>query len=273
MSSNTDGSFFDFLNLGGLIKWVPPRMVRTRSLGRRIPRFLTEVEVKKLIGAAKTLHKRAALEVLYGTGCRVGELVSMKVKDIDFGARRIRVAGKAGTRLLMFTPRVGRILRAYVGKRQSGHVLVDGRRLQRIRPYREPSGGWRFYYRHYDGPGTSWKWGYRYIPKGLSRTFRQAQAEMKRRMDGDRYERARRLAPVSISAVERLVDRVGLRAGIESSPRMLRHSIATHLMDNDADLRVVQVMLGHTSIRTTEVYTHISQKKARQRFEQSHPLR
>lgn len=112
--------FFDFLNLGGLIKWVPPRMVKLRPLPRHTPKVLTNEQLSNVMGAASTNHERALVEVLYGTGCRTGELRTMRIENIDFEARSIRVLGKAGTRYLMFTATVGKALKTYLGKRKTG---------------------------------------------------------------------------------------------------------------------------------------------------------
>lgn len=90
--------FFDFLCLGGLVKWSPPRVVQMKSVERNFPRVLSVEEVQRLFRAAKTPHEKALLEVLYGTGCRTDEVRTMLVEDIDFQRRRIRVSGKAGIR-------------------------------------------------------------------------------------------------------------------------------------------------------------------------------
>jgi len=73
--------FFDFLNLGGLVMWVAPRLVRSRPLQPRVPRVLTKDQVGRLFTRTRTLFERAVLETLYGTGCRTGELLSMRIKD------------------------------------------------------------------------------------------------------------------------------------------------------------------------------------------------
>jgi len=117
--------FFDFLNLGGLVKWVPPRVVQIRPLERHVPYVLTKEQVDKLLGAACTDYERALLEVLYGTGCRTGELRSMRIEEIDFHYRRIRVAGETGVRVLLFTAPVARALRRYIGSRKSSFLFIE----------------------------------------------------------------------------------------------------------------------------------------------------
>jgi len=122
--------FFDFLHLGGLIAWTPPRMIRPRELEPRVPRVLTREQVKRLFAGTRSRFERAVLETLYGTGCRAGELRSMRIEDIDFVRRRIRVRGKVGDRYVHFNPRVLHSLRRYIGGRRNGYLFVENRRLQ-----------------------------------------------------------------------------------------------------------------------------------------------
>ena len=266
-------AFFDFLCLGGLVKWVPPRLVRMRYPGPRVPRFLRQLDVKKLFGAARTLQERMVCELLYGTGCRPGELSSMRIEDLDFVERRVRVRGKGTPRFLMLTPRLIKLLRKYIGTRCSGYVLVDGRPLQTIRVHSTPYGGWDCLYRRYDEKGKNLGVVRRHLPVGTCNTANGAKAEIRRRFSEDRIERPIGLRPVSIASIERTVQRIALRVGMRVTPRLLRHSIATHLLDNGADVRVVSACLGHKQLRTTMVYVHISQKRAQASFEKCHPMK
>jgi integrase len=146
--------FFDFLNLGGLIKWVPPRMVKMRPMQRHIPKVLTQDQLHRVLGAACTKHERALVELFYGTGCRTGELRTMRIENVDFDHRRIRVTGKAGTRVLMFTSTAARALRTYVGDRRSGFVFVEQKPPQKVRPQRTPKGEWHCRWKVYDDAGS-----------------------------------------------------------------------------------------------------------------------
>jgi site-specific recombinase XerD len=253
------------------MNWVPPRMVRPRSFKREIPRFLTETQVNSLFRGAKTLRERAILELLYGSGCRMGELLTMRIEDIDFRAHRVRVTSKTGRRFLMITSRVARSLRTYIGPRRAGYVFIGARKFQVLRPKREPWGAWSCHYRKYQDGSPKGEMAYMHIPRGKCRTRKAAQANFYWQARNTKIEQPRGLSPLSSSAVERVLRTVGIRVGINFNARVLRHSIATHLMDNDADIRIVQVVLGHTSMRTTQIYTHICKKHAQAMFEQCHP--
>src|SRR5579864_7447955 len=87
-------SFFDFLYLGGVVDSVAPRFLKARARAKPLPRALTEVQTRKLIHTASHPRDRALIELLYATGCRIGELRLARVEDIDFRGRRFRVRGK-----------------------------------------------------------------------------------------------------------------------------------------------------------------------------------
>jgi len=86
--------FFDFLYLGGLVDTVAPRFVRGPIKITKLPRVLSQVQVRRLIESASNPRDRALLEFLYATGCRVGEAAAVKIEDIDFRHRRIQVYSK-----------------------------------------------------------------------------------------------------------------------------------------------------------------------------------
>jgi len=89
----------------------------------------------------------------------------------------------------------------------------------------------------------------------------------------DRLLRPLGLRPLSHSAIQLAVQKIGLRAGLRINPYSFRHTFATHLLDHGADLRVIQELLGHNSIRTTQVYVHVSKKQLQRTFDQCHPRR
>jgi integrase/recombinase XerC len=263
--------FFDFLNLGGLIKWVPPRMVKMRPMQRHIPKVLTQEQLNRVLGAACTKHERALLELLYGTGCRTGELRTMRIENVDFDHRRIRVTGKTGTRLLMFTSTAGKALRVYLGDRKTGFVFIEQKPQQRISPQRSPRGEWHCRWKVYDELGGCVLTKSAYIGIRKKVNYREAVAYFSNLAMDDRLLRPLGLRPLSHSVVQKTVQKIGLRAGIRITPYFFRHTFATHLLDNGADLRVIQELLGHRSIRSTEVYTHVSKKQLQRTFDQCHP--
>lgn len=253
------------------MNWVPPRLVRLRRVNRN-PAFLKRRDIKRLFAAARNIRERMVLEILYGTGCRSCELSSMRVESIDFDEHRVKVRSKGSRyRFLMLTPRIMKIIRTYLAGRKTGYVLADGRPTQTIHVYRTKSGAWYSNYRLYDERGKNIGGvTRRYIPSGVCGTRREAVKELRRRFGADNIVRPLGTVPISVYGIHLLVHRIGVRAGLRVCPRMLRHSIATHLMDNGADLRAVSACLGHSRYRTTVEYIHLSQKQAQ--FERFHPL-
>ena len=263
--------FFDFLNLGGLIKFVPPRYIKLRALPRRYPKILTQRQIDKVFRTARTLHEKAMVETLYGTGCRTGELRTMRIENIDFDARTILVSGKTGRRIVVFTPAVTRALQAYIGKRKSGFVFVKQRPAQGIRPQQTANGQWRCRWLIYDdlGKRVSLRSGFIGARKGKNR--RQATKYFRDLAKNDRIERPVGIRPLSSSAIQDSIQKIGLRVGIRMTPYSFRHSFATHLLDNGANLRVLQELLGHSSIRSTQVYIHVSRKHLTRTLDDCHP--
>ena len=229
--------FFDFLNLGGLIKWVPPRLVKMRPLQRHIPKVLTEAQLRKVFVAANTKRERALVELLYGTGCRAGELQTMRIENIDFNKRRIRVVGKSGIRVLLCTATAARALRTYLGTRETGFVFVDQKPLQRIRPQRSPNGQWHCHWKTYDDKGRHVLTKSGFIAAREKLAYRDAVACFSNLAKNDRLLRPLGLRPLSHSAIQLAVHRIGLRVGIRINPYSFRHTFAAHLLDNGADLR------------------------------------
>lgn len=263
--------FFDFLNMGGLINWSPPRFVRLRRLRRVIPRVLTEKQVSRLLAATNNLHERTMIEVLYGTGARVGEIRSMRVEDVDMEARRIRVFGKCGHRYVLFPRSISSYLRRYIGKRRTGYLFVARSLSRKVTLISTPSGAWRSYYYKYDpvvkrSLRVSW-----YIPKRDGLTYEQALKKLKRDIPDTIQDLSIGTKPLACVTVRWLVMKVGLKAGFRANPQLLRHTFATHLLDHGADIRIIQEMLGHLSIGTTQKYTRVSMKQVQKVLEKCHP--
>lgn len=263
--------FFDFLNMGGLINWSPPRFVRLRRLRRAVPRVLTEKQVCLLLSAASNLHERTMIEVLYGTGARVGEIRSMRVEDVDLEARRIRVFGKSGYRYVLFPRAISSYLRRYIGKRRTGYLFVARSLSRRLNLISTPSGAWRSYFYKYDpavkrSHRVPW-----YVPKREGLTYDQALRRLKRDIPDTIRDLSIGKKPLACVSVRWVVMRVGLKAGIHVNPQLLRHTFATHLLDHGADIRMIQEMLGHVSVGTTQKYTRVSMKQVQKVLDKCHP--
>jgi site-specific recombinase XerC len=115
--------FFDFLFMGGIVDSVAPRFVIGRRHARPMPRILGESDVNSLIRATTNPRDRAILELLYSTGCRVGELVRIRVEDIDRTTRTIRVASKGWERTVFFGSHASSALRKYLNGRKNGPLF------------------------------------------------------------------------------------------------------------------------------------------------------
>jgi site-specific recombinase XerD len=263
--------FFDFLNMGGLMNWSPPRSVRLRRLKKAVPPVLSEKQVRDLLSATRNLYERAMIEVIYGSGARAGEIRNMRIEDVDLEARRIRVFGKSGHRYILFPRAVVRCLRRYIGERRNGYLFASRHLSRKLHVFRGRAGAWYSYFYRYD-PTTkrslrvSW-----YLPKEKAQTPEQAMRKLKRSIPKTTRDVPVGRKPLGTTTVRFVVARVGLRIGIRVNPQILRHTFATHLHDHGADIRMIQKMLGHLSVRTTQVYTHVGMGQVQKVLEKCHP--
>jgi integrase/recombinase XerC len=239
-------SYFRFCCREGLCRRNPTASVMAPKLERRLPRVLSVEETFRLIDSAADAspldrRDRAVLELLYASGLRVSELVGIDRDDMDLRERIVRVRGKGRKeRMVPFGEPAGRAIGAYLEewpalrdrlRRGRARRAVVGRSARRPSPL---AGG--------DGAGR---------PLFLN-------------------HRGGRL---TVRSVRRILDRYLRRAAIEQkvSPHALRHSFATHLLDNGADLRAIQELLGHASLSTTQRYTHVTTERMIDAFRRSHP--
>ena len=263
--------FFDFLNMGGLITWSPPRFVRLPPLRKRVPRVLTEPQMRLLLSAARDLNERTMIEVLYGTGARAGEVCSMRVEDVDHVARRIRVYGKCGYRYVLFPRAISALLRRYIGNRRSGYLFVCRSFPRRLHLMHDPRGSWRSYYYRYDPAVKHAVRVYWYASQKECLTYKQALRRLKRIIPKPTPEMLIGRKPLGDKTLRYVIMRVGLRVGIHVCPQLLRHTFATHLLDHGADIRMIQKMLGHISVATTQAYAHVSMKQVQKVLDKCHP--
>jgi tyrosine recombinase XerC len=200
--------------------------IRAPRPERKLPRFLYQSDVEKLLSAPDAgtplgLRDRALLEVLYATGLRVSELVSLTAAQVR-GVSEVRVLGKGRKERIAM---LGRPAQDAVAR-----YLEEGRpHLYAKRPEQTAEHDFLFV-------------------NALG-------------------------GPLTDRSVRRVVHRHLLRACAQHGigPHALRHSFATHLLERGADLRAVQELLGHASLATTQIYTHLSRARLREVYDQAHP--
>ena len=216
-------SFFRFAQREGICDSNPAKPLRNPRRDRKLPHFLTNREIGKLLAAPPLSdpmgHRdRAIFETLYSAGLRVSELVGMNLDDLDLEDGLVRVRGKGKReRLAPLGSHAVKALRGWLRKR----VLAKGQ------PKRNGS------------PVFLNKFGTRLSTRSVARML------------------------------EKYLKITGL--DLRTSPHTLRHSFATHLLDRGADIRSVQELLGHKSLVTTQIYTHVSTAGLKRAYEQAHP--
>ena len=226
-------AFYRYLQLRGLVESVPDNLLHGRGgRERKLPRDLSAELIEALLAlpdgaTARGRRDRALLEMIYGLGLRLAELVGLDFDAIDLADGRVTVLGKGDKqRQLPLLGCADEALRDYLGGRIDP---TDWRDLQDGLLPRELAGRPLFEGR----PGR----------------------RIARRTVQDRVRRyATELAGLS---------------GV--SPHTLRHSFATHLLDGGAGIRIVQELLGHSHLTTTQVYTHLSWARLQAVFRRAHP--
>jgi len=194
-------TFYEFLKRIGLTNENPIDNIERPKLRKRLPQFLTEEEVEKLIMVADNFRNKLIVRLLYTTGLRVSELVNLNWEDIDFKNKEIIVrSGKGGK---------GRI------------VLVDETTLKMLLKYKEMTG------------------------KNRGSIF-----------------------DLSVRTVQHIIKELRERAKLTKkvTPHVLRHTFATHLLEAGADIRAIQELLGHSSLSTTQIYTHVTREHIRREY-------
>ena len=254
--------FFDFLSLGGLVDSNIARLIKTRKVGRRLPRYLSIEEVERLIAAATTPRDKAMLEMFYSTGCRLSEVAGMRFEHVDLESRTIRVIGKGSKeRLVLFGMPAKDALLAYLKGRTDGFLFRDERPPRELhvylaKPNKETE---TVYWKGHWHSGIPSVEHCRWIGKAEGVTRKQALEKLAIIAGEDFEHRPKPDKPLGPRYIYQVVKQAAAKAGLKDVwPHVLRHSFATHLLNGGADLRCVQELLGHTSISTTQIYTHVS---------------
>lgn len=210
-------TFYIYLKKQKLIDIIPTENIIVPKQEKNLPKSISEKEVETLLNSINgsnniELRDKAMMELLYATGVRVSELVNIKLNDIDFNRRVIRVIGKGSKeRLVPFGEKAFIALNNYLALRENRitkEIFLSNR-------------------------GT-----------GITR--------------------------ISFwNRVKFYLNRCGL--SIEISPHTLRHAFATHILNRGADLRSVQMLLGHSDLSTTQIYTHIAKQRLSDVLKKHHP--
>lgn len=195
----------------------------------------------------------------------------MKVQDVDFAARRIRVRGKSGTRFVQFPAETGSVLRRYIGTRETGFLFIEMKKTQKLRPRQSPGGGWRCRWKRYDHQGNGFVIADAYIGTGAQLSYRGAVAHFATLATPSELIRPLGLWPLGSGTITKTVRKIGARIGIRVTPYILRHSFAMHLLDHGADIGVIKELMGHRRLETTSVYAHISKANLRRTLDRCHP--
>jgi integrase/recombinase XerC len=232
-------TFLRYLRRAGAIEDDPSALVATPKRDIRMPAHLSEGEMGALLAAPAgdtplSRRDRTILELFYASGLRLSELAGLDVDDVNLSAKMVRVLGKGGKeRIVPFNASAARAIREYLKDREAITRGKEGRA------------------------------GSRQDPSSPSRRSRPSSPLFVNYRGG-------RLTVRSIDRlVRRYVAATSARLGI--SPHALRHSFATHLLQRGADLRVIQELLGHARLSTTQRYTHVNAAQLLQVYRKSHP--
>ncbi len=215
--------YYRFLERVGVEAGNPFASIKSLKIDGKLPAFLFEEEIDRLLAAGEPqdlweLRDLLILELLYSTGCRVSELASANLTNLDLKGSTLRVLGKGNKERLVFIGRAAfRRLREYLLRRKALKTGdAEGRRALLIN---------------------------------------------------------RRGQRLSVRGIQTIIDGLLARSPLDkpATPHTFRHSFATHILRKGADIRIVQELLGHASLSTTQVYTHLDMERLRAVYGSAHP--
>lgn len=213
-------TFYKYLVLNNFVDNNPFLLVSSPKKEKKMPKFINYSGIEEIfnipnIKTKEGQRERVILEILYGSGIRVSELVNIKIKDIDFSNKTILIFGKGSKeRLVSFGEPALDSIKQYIN---------DGRKQYEIES--------------------------EYLIVGKN----------------EEQLTTRRIEQI----IGELINKTSIKMNI--TPHMFRHTFATHLLDNGSDLIAVQELLGHESLSSTEIYTHISNEHLRDVYLKCHP--
>lgn len=205
-------------SLRGFFKWLcaneiceknPALTLEQPKVPKKLPKVMTIEEINTILSQNLNKREKVILELLYGCGLRVSELVNLKINDIDVSAKYLQCTGKGSKERI---------------------VPVGSKALKAIKDY----------------------------SKERDFILQKYHKTSKNLLLTDECKNVTR------QEVYNFIHRLGEKIHKSISPHTLRHSFATHLLENGADLRVVQELLGHSDVSTTQLYTHISKKRLKE---------
>ena len=195
-------TFYNYLLDEGVVESNVFHNVKNPKLEKKLPNYLNYNEIEELLESiditnTEGLQRRLLIEMFYSTGCRVSEMINVKLKDIDFTNKAIRIMGKGSKeRIVYYGDYASKYLEEYLKKVEVKDYLFTNKKQEKL----------------------------------------------------------------SVSEVELIIKDIMKHISIKThvTPHTLRHTFATHLLNNGADIKTVQELLGHANLSTTGIYTHIS---------------
>jgi integrase/recombinase XerC len=212
-------SFFKYLKKRKFIDINPASVLIFPKRPKNLPYFISENEMNRLLDGSKSIDlsilDKAVMELFYSTGIRLTELINLKIQNVNFFNKTIKVLGKGSKeRIIPFGGKANSALKNYMEIRNICNI--------------------KYYDNFFIG------------------------------------NKGNKLYPMQ---VQRLVNKnlSGVTESKKKSPHVLRHTFATHMLDKGADIRAVKDMLGHESLSTTQIYTHLTPEKLKKVYNQAHP--